>query len=283
MAEIETIPELQALGFTEYEARTYVALLQAGPLTGYQVAKASAIPRPNIYPLLERLEQRGAVTRVEIEGRIRYRATPAADLLRDLSRNFSQQLGRAEEALATLRQPASPEYLRNLQGYETVLSAAENLIASTKHELLLALGSPESARLASTIDKAHRRGVDISTLCIEGCARECGNCRGSLYRYPIASDFENRWMVIASDERELLVGQATPDGSASAAMTRLEGIVSVGAQYVRNTVALAELVRSIRLRRPGVLDEEAAQALLLASSGPGGAWIQSLTGADASG
>jgi HTH-type transcriptional regulator, sugar sensing transcriptional regulator len=277
MVEIETVPQLQALGFTEYEAKAYVALLQAGPLTGYQIAKASGIPRPNIYPLLERLEQRGALTRVETDGRLRYRAVPAADLLRDLSRNYSAQLGRAEEALANLRQPAAPEAVRNLQGYDTVLGAAENLITSAKHELLLALGSPESARLASTLDKAHRRGVDISTLCIEGCARECGDCRGRQYRYPIAPDPRTRWLVIASDERELLVGQATAASGASAVLTRLEGIVAVGGQYVRNTIALAELVRNVGGRLPEVADDAAIEALRLAANGPGGTWLESMT------
>ena len=282
MTDMQMVPELQALGFTEYEARAYVALLQAGPLTGYQVAKASGIPRPNIYPLLERLEQRGALTRVETEGRIRYRAVPAADMLRDISRNFSSQLDRAQEALADLRQPAAPEYVRSLQGYDTVLGAAETLITATKQELLLALGSPESNRLASTIDKVHRRGVQVNTLCIEGCARECGDCRGRVYRYPIASDFETRWLVIASDQRELLVGQVTGDGGASAAITRLEGIVAVGAQYVRNTVALAELVRSVADRLPEIADEPASEAFRLASSGPGGAWLKSLAGGGSS-
>ena len=276
MAETQTVPELQALGFTEYEAKAYVALLQAGPLTGYQVAKASGIPRPNVYPLLERLEQRGALTRVETEGRVRYRAVPAADMLRDISRNFSSQLDRAQDALAALRQPAVPEYVRSLQGYEVVLGASESLIAATNQELLLALGPTESSRLASTIDKAHRRGVRVSTLCIEGCARECGNCCGRVYRYPIASDFESRWLVIASDERELLVGQVASNGKASAALTRLEGIVAVGSQYVRNTVALAELARIVGSRPGGIDDEAALEALRIATSAPGGKWLESL-------
>ena len=48
----DVISEMQGLGYSEYEARAYVTLLERGPLTGYQLARATSIPRPNIYPVL---------------------------------------------------------------------------------------------------------------------------------------------------------------------------------------------------------------------------------------
>src|SRR5262245_66664186 len=54
---------LQELGFSEYEARAYVALLQRSPLNGYELAKASGLPRANGYSVLRTLEDRGAGVR----------------------------------------------------------------------------------------------------------------------------------------------------------------------------------------------------------------------------
>ena len=54
---MEPIVELlQKLGFGEYEARAYVALLQNRPLNGYELAKASGLPRANVYSVLQKLE-----------------------------------------------------------------------------------------------------------------------------------------------------------------------------------------------------------------------------------
>jgi hypothetical protein len=50
---LDAIALLQDLGFTEQEARAYQALLQHNPVTGYELAKVSGIPRPNTYPVLE--------------------------------------------------------------------------------------------------------------------------------------------------------------------------------------------------------------------------------------
>src|SRR5699024_8040095 len=67
---------LQALGFSEYEARAYVALLGETDLNGYEVAKASGMPRANVYPVLERLVSRRAARRIETRAGRRYAAIP---------------------------------------------------------------------------------------------------------------------------------------------------------------------------------------------------------------
>jgi len=57
MADITAL--LQQLGFSEYEARAYLALLQRNPLNGYELAKVSGLPRANVYAVLQKLEDRG--------------------------------------------------------------------------------------------------------------------------------------------------------------------------------------------------------------------------------
>lgn len=59
----DTVALLQRLGFGDYEARTYITLLQRRPLSGYELAKSSGVPRSNIYTVLRKLEARGAVVR----------------------------------------------------------------------------------------------------------------------------------------------------------------------------------------------------------------------------
>ena len=54
---------LHQLGFTEYEARAYAALVAGGELNGYALAKASGIPRANVYAVAGKLVARGAAVR----------------------------------------------------------------------------------------------------------------------------------------------------------------------------------------------------------------------------
>jgi predicted transcriptional regulator len=257
----ELLKELQALGFGDYEARAYVSLLQSGPVTGYQLAKASGIPRPNIYPVLDRLEEHGAVSRTTVEGGARYVALPSDEMLSRLEREVALSLEKAREGIKALEESPETPQVWNLRGYDVTLGRAREMIQNAQERLLIAIWAEESRRLADVIAAADSRGVALTTLCIQGCAQECGGCCGDIFRYPLADDANRRWLVVSADDRELLVGQVARDGTAIAAVTRLEAFVSVGSHYVRNAVAAAEIVRSLGPRMTEVLDERAVQAL----------------------
>ena len=62
MSPLEQIAlKVKELGFTVYEAKTYVALLQNSPVTRYELSKNSGVPRSAIYGVIQQLENIGAV------------------------------------------------------------------------------------------------------------------------------------------------------------------------------------------------------------------------------
>jgi len=68
---------LREFNFTESEAKVYVALLENGACTGYEVSKLSGVARSKIYNVLEALLQRGAITDSQGDKTILYRANPS--------------------------------------------------------------------------------------------------------------------------------------------------------------------------------------------------------------
>ncbi len=72
---------LMATGFSEYEAKVYLALLVENPATGYQVSKKAGIPRSMVYEALGRLSVRGAVLRADDQRATLYRPLPPDILL----------------------------------------------------------------------------------------------------------------------------------------------------------------------------------------------------------
>ncbi len=53
---------LATLGLTDYEIRTYLALLEQGPLTALQISSDSGIPYSRVYDVLKSLEKKQFVT-----------------------------------------------------------------------------------------------------------------------------------------------------------------------------------------------------------------------------
>ena len=266
MAEIMEV--LQALGFGEYEARAYVALLKHSPLNGYELAKDSGLPRANVYSVLGRLEERGAVVRLDTPSGTRYSAIPPSELMGSMGSKFSANLSAAQRMLEEVAAPPPYEYVWNAHGYPSLLDHARTLIGGAQHRLLVAIWTPEARALAGDLAAAEERGVEVITLCLQGCLTECGGCRGAIFRYRLAPEYAGRWLVVVQDESEALAGEIGPGDEALTVRTRQRLLVELSAWYIRHSIALAGVVSDLGERLPGLLSPQTLSAL--SSLGPGG-------------
>jgi predicted transcriptional regulator len=63
--------DLQTLGFSDYEAKAYIALVKLQPATAYEVSKEAGLPKANSYSVLESLSKKEAVQPVS-QNPVRY-------------------------------------------------------------------------------------------------------------------------------------------------------------------------------------------------------------------
>lgn len=66
------ITPLQNLGLSEKEAKVYLALLQLGPSTPYQIAKKAELKRPTAYVIAEELVEKGLIVHIPGEEKRKY-------------------------------------------------------------------------------------------------------------------------------------------------------------------------------------------------------------------
>lgn len=265
---MEVIVQLQQLGFSQYEAQAYVALLRENPLNGYELAKASGIPRPNIYTVLQKLEDSGAVMRLTTPEGNRYTPIPANELLAKLKRRYQQSLEAASASLQQIASPPNLEFVLNVRGYGELLDQARTLMDQTDHHLLLSIWPEEALALAEPVQQAVERGVQITTLCLCGCPQPCPACRGAVYRYALAPEDNTRWLILVSDEDELFAGEILPFGSqespavdSSAVRTRQPMLVNLTGSYIQNSIALANILTHFGNRLFSELDPQSIAAL----------------------
>jgi sugar-specific transcriptional regulator TrmB len=264
---------LQALGFGEYEARAYQALLQHNPATGYEIAKVSGIPRPNIYPVLQRLEERRLVLRLENEESTRFVPAPVEEYLDRVGREFGETLAQARQVLPALAQVAERSDVLNTSGYTSLLTHARSLVDGASGDLLVALWPEEARLLADRLTDAEQRGVEITTLCMAACAQECGGCRGRIQRSRVVDTQGARWLMLVPDEAEVLAGEVPPLGEAAVVRTRQRILVSMVAWFIRHSIALAALLQDASLPLDAHIEERTRAAL--AAAGPAGSdgWL----------
>jgi predicted transcriptional regulator/ferredoxin len=274
---MEIIQVLERLGFTEYEARAYVTLLQYGPLNGYELAREAKLPRANVYAVLEKLENRGIVTRLESPSGTRYAPIPPKELTQRLGDQMHEYLTSAEDQLGSLHEPLSYEYIWNAHGYPALIEHAKFLVEGAQNSLLIALSPQESLILKNNLESAERRGVDITTLCMEACQVECGHCKGRVLRYQLAPEESSRWLMVVMDGVELLAGEISAGDDAQSVRTRQRLLVEMTAGYIRRSIALVVLLNDLSGQQAEFLTPQAQAALqAIDPAHGGGSWLDSL-------
>jgi hypothetical protein len=256
---MDALQALQELGFTEYEARAYTALVEGGELNGYALAKATGIPRANIYAVADKLVQRGAARRAEHGAGITYVATAPKRFLSSVETRQRQVMRTTRAALGRLPTRHTPAAVLNLRDDE-VLTSARQLIDASEKSLLIALQPGEAAILAASLRQARERGVAITTLCLEGCRNECGGCNGNIYRCHLAPADATRWLLVVSDEIASLVGHFT-DGGAAAVLTEHALVVKLASAYIQQSATLAVLGSELAGQFEGLLSAETLRLL----------------------
>jgi HTH-type transcriptional regulator, sugar sensing transcriptional regulator len=155
------VEQLSRLGFSQPEARAYLALLGKNPTSGYEVAKSSGLSRGQIYETLGRLESLGAVQRT-LDGK--YLALPFREFARDKLAMVRDAIKEVEQALPQMAETRGEAALI-VSGYPNLVLRALEIVHAARRNVFLACFPPELDKLADELLAAKARGVDVNLLC----------------------------------------------------------------------------------------------------------------------
>lgn len=221
--------DLTSIGFTEYEAKVYLALLREYPATGYQLSKQANIPRSGVYEALGRLEVRGAVLRTEDTKATLYRPMPPEALLDRLIDEHQHRIETLRQGLQAVYTAIDESYLWTFTGETSILSYAENMIANAQHEAMLVLADSHVRALHHTILEADQRGVEIGAVLSGNENLQVGQIA---YHPPQESQLHKlaNTLVVVVDEQEVLI--AGRQATYTATVTTNINMVQIGRQFV---------------------------------------------------
>ncbi len=225
---MDLLADLTRIGFTEYEAKVYLALLGDSPATGYQLSKTSGVPRSMIYEALSRLHARGAVLE-SIEDRASvYRPLPPELLLERHHEEHLQLMDALRAGLQKLYVAPIQDRVWSLNGRRPMLTYAAQMLHSAQAEVFLVLTDDDLAALREAISATCARGVEISALLIGAGELTCGHVA---YHPPLESELHGLtgMLLIVADRAEALIAGEDHD---VATITRNAHLVQIARQFV---------------------------------------------------
>lgn len=226
---MDLLADLSAIGFTEYEAKVYLALLQDHPATGYQLSKQAGVPRSMVYEALGRLDVRGAVLKAEDTKATLYRPVPPEALLDRLNGEHRRRMDALRLGLEQLYTTRDEGHLWTFSGEGPVLAYARQMIDNAAREAMLVLTDANLRVLRGTIVAAAGRGVAIGALLTGADHLDVGDVA---HHPPNESELHKlaNSLVVVVDEQEVLITSSQP--AYTATVTTNSNMVQIGRQFV---------------------------------------------------
>ena len=271
----DLLPDLQALGFSEYEARAYIALCQLQTATAYEVSKLAGLPKANSYAVLESLSKKEAAQPVS-EGPARYVAVAPPVLFKRIANATDKRCARLAAKIAGLTQADDRGYVWTISGAEAVGDKIQSMIeAATSHVWIKAESSMLDPHRAA-LQKAADRGVAIMIILFGSEVERYRFGRSSrTYLHEgngVLVGLAHQLFTITTDFEEAFVAELRKEPRA--AYTRNRAIVNLADTLLRHEIYFAEIFAAFgefdtRDIRPGA-HQASPQVSAVRSSGVAG-------------
>lgn len=163
----KVVDQLVMLGFSQYEARTYVGLVGKPAMTGYALSNATQVPQPKVYETLRRLEEKRAVVRIGHDP-ARFVAIAPDVLLEQLESRFHGWLADAKQGLEQFAQEGPSVDLHVFEGsrqWDTIAHTAAAAIEDAARHIYISAHAEQLGDLRDVLCGADTRGVQIDALC----------------------------------------------------------------------------------------------------------------------
>ena len=266
--------KMMDLGFTQYEAKAYIALLRNHPATRYELSKLSGVPRSAIYDVIHRLESQGAVNALATKPE-KYIPLPPEKLMDLLESRYQSKVRELRTRLSEIDLTIEMGHLWNITGYDNLILKCRELINQAQREIYLSGWRREILKLENELRQAVDRGVKVVIFSFTRIPSI-----GHVFSYGLEEeDLARVWdprIILVRDMEELVMGDSNLAHSRKVAWTDNRAIVEIAANHVVLDITLFGLRMGVDIgeavieQRSGELDE---LARLLSEKYPDNPWF----------
>lgn len=158
------VNKLKQVGFSEYEAKAYIALLEENPLTAYEIAKNSGVPTSKIYEVIKKLEKKRTVQSIHGERSKMFIPTPPDEFIQNFRVEIDGKLHAVRNELKDIRTGMDTSYTWHIKDHEGLVLKARRILNTAQENILLSIWPDEIKLLAGPLEEAASRNVKIAML-----------------------------------------------------------------------------------------------------------------------
>lgn len=245
----KTIDTLKKLGFTEYEAKVYIALLQEHPLNGNSIAIKSGVPSPKIYETLQKMLDKGYVFTVyssEKSASKHYSPLPYDDLINSIENEFLSDITLIKSSLNTITHSSNLNWteLFVIEGYEAALDTVKSSIKSSEEDIFLSCWNNELNKLYDSLLSAYNKGISVNTITFDQPTKDIPWKSIKHAESPVANKRHSDELSIVVDSKKAIVIELLHN-KPHAVVSSHKALIKTTLNYIRHDMYVNKIINDI--------------------------------------
>ncbi len=224
--------DMKKLGFSEYECKAYLTLLEEYPLNGYTLSKYSGVPRSRIYEVLKNLIAKQVVfEQAEEKNKIYYPVEPDI-FVKKLKKDYENIFQHLSDYAGTLySQKKQENKLVVIQGRENIIDFLGLLIKGAQKRIAMSVWDQEIRELLPELDQAQERGVMLRGIYFgEDIPYDTLVTHRRIKRY--MAEKKQRYISFIIDGAHAVSGVVSKGKDSKVTWTKDEGFIEVSEDYI---------------------------------------------------
>lgn len=237
---------LKHFNFTESESKIYIALLQNGPRSGYEVSKISGVPRSKVYNILELLIQKGAVMVTHAEKSSLYKAESVECVVSNLKKQNDDILLELEAELTNFDEKVDNEQIWQIKGYDNLIAKCVGMIRNSQKQVLIQVWKEDLSKELEDILSKKQEELGQVLVVMYDSKEEYHTKIPYFYRHGFESnklsDTGGRWITVTIDSKEMFYAGITNENVAEGIYTSNASMVFFANEYIKHDAYCLKLI-----------------------------------------
>jgi len=239
------IENMKKIGFTEYEVKAYMSLLEKHPLNGYGLSKVSGIPRSRIYDVLQNLEDKQIVFKqLDGESTVYFPLEPHL-LVSKLENELHKIIENVKTYTTELYEKNKNEQpMITIKGYDQIMNFIELIIGQAKRRIALSIWDKEMELIINPIKDAINRNVSVRGIYFgEELPIEQLVLHRRIDRY--LKEKKERYISVIIDNEQVVSGVISRGSESRATWIKDPGFVEMSEDYISHDVMINAYSRNL--------------------------------------
>lgn len=238
--------DMKKLGFSAYEVKAYMSLLEQYPINGYGLSKASGIPRSRIYEVLKSLEEKQVVFEQQDGDATLYYPLEPNLLIRKLREDLDAVLQRVDQvATSQFNRAKEDQRMIVIKDRKKILNFLKLLIGEAHTRIALSIWDEEIAVLMGPLKEAEKRGVKIRGIYFgKSLPFATMTAHRRIDRYLLEK--KERHLSVILDGKQVIWGVISRGSDSRVTWIKDSGFVEMSEDYISHDIMINQYAETLQ-------------------------------------